>query len=275
MPLYSTHPVSETTKLLLLGDSGAGKTALLASLANAGYNLRIIDLDGGLDVLSAYLKPEAWGRVSFVTVPGNDKNAWNVATNMSRNWVVRNSKGETVENFGPIEQWTPNDVLAIDSGSFWSSACLKKILDEKGIDPSAGSFDIRLYSVLADRMEDEISRLTSPNVKCNVVLTAHLRRVADDRKVYHTVPSFEGQILPREVPKYFNNMFLVKKKIDGTPIIQTQASTEMSLKCTAPAVVLKEEAPDLGNIFQKIRASVRKAKEAAALKTKESDNKQV
>src|ERR1700756_571809 len=51
MPRLVDHQSADTTKLLFLGDSGAGKTGALASLAGAGYRLRIADFDNGLDVL--------------------------------------------------------------------------------------------------------------------------------------------------------------------------------------------------------------------------------
>ena len=55
MASIRNHRASEVTKLLLVGDSGSGKTSSLASLANAGYNLRILDFDDGLAILPEYL----------------------------------------------------------------------------------------------------------------------------------------------------------------------------------------------------------------------------
>src|SRR6266478_131479 len=78
MPLIRDHPSSSTTKLLLIGHSSSGKTGSLASLPPAGFNLRIIDLDNGLDILKSYLTdstspyvkqdPECASRVSSITL---------------------------------------------------------------------------------------------------------------------------------------------------------------------------------------------------------------
>ena len=38
-----------------MGDSGTGKTEALCSLVLAGYKLRILDLDNGLDIVKSYL----------------------------------------------------------------------------------------------------------------------------------------------------------------------------------------------------------------------------
>src|SRR4051812_44359341 len=55
MPPLANHQSAKTTKLLLMGDSGTGKTGALASLADAGFNLRILDFDNGIDALFNYL----------------------------------------------------------------------------------------------------------------------------------------------------------------------------------------------------------------------------
>jgi len=58
MPKLGDHQSKSTTKMLFVGDSGAGKTGALASLAAAGYHLHIMDLDNGLDVLNNYYDPK-------------------------------------------------------------------------------------------------------------------------------------------------------------------------------------------------------------------------
>ena len=67
MANIKTHKSAEYTKLMLVGDSGSGKTTALASLANAGYNLRILDFDDGLSILPEFLNKDAVKNVSFVT----------------------------------------------------------------------------------------------------------------------------------------------------------------------------------------------------------------
>ena len=68
MANISKHKSTSVTKLLLCGDSGSGKTSALASLANAGKKLRILDYDDGLDILPEFLKPDVVKNVSYVTL---------------------------------------------------------------------------------------------------------------------------------------------------------------------------------------------------------------
>ena len=56
MPKGSAHTSAIITKMLLIGASGSGKTGALASLAAAGYKLRILDYDNGLDFLMRYMR---------------------------------------------------------------------------------------------------------------------------------------------------------------------------------------------------------------------------
>ena len=54
MPLIANHKSSKRTRMLLIGDSGAGKTGSIMSLAAAGFQIRILDLDDGTDILRDY-----------------------------------------------------------------------------------------------------------------------------------------------------------------------------------------------------------------------------
>src|SRR5271170_4985099 len=134
------HQSNTTTKALLLGDSGAGKTGSLASLADAGYNLRILDLDNGLDVLKNVLldpksqyKKESASRVHFETLTDPMKNqggklipkaatVWQRAIKLLDNWTTDSDK------FGPISTWTSQEVLVIDSLTLLCNAALNFVL---------------------------------------------------------------------------------------------------------------------------------------------------
>src|SRR5690606_35367467 len=54
MATLDNHQSSDYTKLIYLGDSGTGKTGSLVSLLLAGYTVKILDMDNGLDALVHY-----------------------------------------------------------------------------------------------------------------------------------------------------------------------------------------------------------------------------
>ena len=51
MPSLADRQAAPLVKIMLIGHSGAGKTGALTSLVQAGYKLRILDMDQGLDAL--------------------------------------------------------------------------------------------------------------------------------------------------------------------------------------------------------------------------------
>ena len=70
MPPLDQHETSEFRKLILIGNSGAGKTGALASLVGAGYELRIIDLDASLRALTNHIEeidPKLLKKVQYQT----------------------------------------------------------------------------------------------------------------------------------------------------------------------------------------------------------------
>lgn len=59
---------SRPQRVLVYGDSGTGKTSLIAGLAAAGYRVHLFDLDIGSDVLFAALEPQHWENVVIYQV---------------------------------------------------------------------------------------------------------------------------------------------------------------------------------------------------------------
>ena len=76
MPSLSNHQSNLYTKCLFIGDSKSGKTGALTSLVAAGYKLRILDFDNGLDVLKQFVLnecPDKIGNVEFRTLQDKRK----------------------------------------------------------------------------------------------------------------------------------------------------------------------------------------------------------
>lgn len=220
MPSLKDHQSSQTTKLLLIGDSGVGKTGALASLADAGYNLRIMDLDNGIDVVANMLrdaskyKPEAIERVSFVTITDPMKSmggklvpksatVWQRATKLLDKWQT------DTEDFGPVSSWTPKDVLVIDSLTFISNAALNLVLAMNArLGQRPHQSDWGDAQVL---IEGLLSYLYDDSIKCNVVMTSHITFLGEEGSM-QGYPSTLGRALPPKVGRYFNNTLIMKSQ---------------------------------------------------------------
>jgi len=103
LPSLANHQSNQFTKLLLIGDAKSGKTGSLVSLVKAGYKLRILDFDNGLDALRHQIMaqcPDKIAAVDFVTlrdklrasplgnVPDGQPKAFINALNLLDRWKI-------------------------------------------------------------------------------------------------------------------------------------------------------------------------------------------
>ena len=271
MPALSSHQSSQTTKALLVGDPGAGKSGSFASLAGAGYNLRIIDVDNGLDVLANLLKDpksiygsEAINRVIFETVMDKMRNvggklipaqavAWQRVIGLLTNWP----------ELGSIVTWTPQDILIIDSMTILGNCAMNFVLamnSRLGQRPQLSDW----YDA-QNLLEGLLQMLYDEAVKCNVIITSHIAFLGEENSAVATgYPMALGKALPPKVGRYFNTILLARSTGAGNSVKRQilTSSTRMAngiveLKNTAPGKV-KPEYPletGLADYFKAIRST--------------------
>ena len=271
MPTLDQHQSSDTLKCLLIGDSGEGKTGALASLAAVGYNIRIIDLDNGLDVLVNVLKkykPEALKHVQYCTLtnkmkavgakvlPDGNPGAWSKAMAMLNRWEegVKGQPGYV--DLGPVTSWGKGDILVIDSLSLLSKMAMSAVLAVNG--RLASAIEIQDYAEAMRLIEGLLALLYSDAIKCHVIMISHIAYLDIQDGIIKGFPNTIGQKLSPQVGRYFNNCFRVSRKGSGTAIkryIQTVSSGNVELKNSAPFALGAEIAFDgieggLATVFQ-------------------------
>lgn len=240
MPKFTDHPNPSRVKLLLAADPGAGKTGSLAMLANAGFKLRIMDLDNNLAIMKAYLTPEGADRVSYVTIPTKNPKSWNTACGLLKKW----------DDDSQPETWDADTVFVIDSGTFLNETLMANLCESKNIN-IADAPPQALWGSMNKLFEDFIAKITSDKMKAHILITAHLRWLEDDRGLRKCFPSFMGQQLPNTVARYMNNVWTIEVK-DGKRSFVTQTTNYMGLKTSAPHLLQAREDFDLGALFKKI-----------------------
>jgi hypothetical protein len=268
------HQSGATTKLLLIGDSGGGKTGALASLADAGYNLRILDLDNGLDVLANLLrdpkspyKKDSISRVEYETITDPMKlsggrlvpakaTAWQRTIKLLDSW---SSTSGASADLGPIVSWGTQDVLVIDSLTFLSKAALNFTLSMNarlGQKPHQGDwYDGQVM------IEGLLEKLYDENVKCNVIVISHITYIGEENGPIHGYPSTLGKALPPKVGRYFNSALMVKTTGQGQGQkrrLLTNTSGVVELKNSAPLKVKSEYDITFGlaEFFRDVRAEL-------------------
>lgn len=291
MAKLSDHHSAQITKMLFIGDSGAGKTGALASLADAGYNLRILDLDSGLDVLANLLKdksrydPGAISRVEYETITDRMRKAgdklipatasvWQRTAKFLDGWGAQalveaqrraREQGEdptkvvlpeNVKGLGGIASWTDQDVLVIDSLTMLSTAALNFVLSlnaRLGQQPHQSDWyqGQQLIESLLQMLYDE-------SVRCNVIVISHIAYIGEENGPVHGYPNTLGKALPPKVGRYFNTTLMAKTTGQGTMLkrkILTNTAGAVELKNTAPTKV-KPEYPletGLADYFRDVR----------------------
>lgn len=269
-----TAPV---TKMLLLGDSGSGKTGALMSLVAAGYNVRVLDLDNGLQVLMDYFtnpksiyraaRPGLWtaeqaaslaDRFDFETVTDkmrnvNGKLIPKAATVWQRSMKLLDGWNE----FGPISTWTPKDVLVIDTLTFISRAAMNFVLmmnSKLGERPEQSHWGLAQQAI-----EGLLQTLYDDGVNCNVIVNCHMKLFGPDGGLQKWYPETLGKALSPNIGRYFNTVLQTKTSGTGAQErrkIVTSSSSGLELKTTCPMRVKPEYdlATGLAEYFAEERA---------------------
>lgn len=251
MPSLKAHTSSKTTKMLLIGNPGSGKSGALASLVQAGYNLRILDFDNGLDVLAnllgsgKYGKPEELlSKVEYKTITDPFKNSggklipakatvWTRTASMLQNW----EDGET--KLGSITTWTPQDVLVIDSLTLLSKAALNYILSMNG--RLGGAVEQSHWYQAQQLVESLLEMLYDEGVNCNVIVISHITYIeSQDGTALNGYPMTLGKALSPKVGRYFNSILMARSSGQGTSVkrkLHTTTQAMVELKNTNPTKV--------------------------------------
>lgn len=242
MPSLADHQSNEYTKLLIEGDSGSGKTGALTSLVKAGYKLRILDMDNGLETLKQFVLkecPQNIGNVEFRTLRDDRKagptgptvtkaQAFIQAIKMLDRW-----KYDDVDLGVPAE-WGPDCILVVDSLTFLSDAAFdfREPLAPKSRD---GKYDARaVYKDAQDAIENVLALLTSESFRTNVIVISHIRYVDNPDGTKKGYPTSVGSALSPVIPRYFNSVALCQTSAGGKRTIQTQATAMIDLKNPKP-----------------------------------------
>lgn len=252
MPTLDKHQSNEYTKLLIEGDSGSGKTGALTSLVSAGYKLRILDFDNGLETLKQFVLkecPQNVGNVEFVTLRDRRKagpegpqvvkpDAFIRAIKLLDAWKYKDVEGREIDLGVPAE-WGPDTILVIDSLTFMSDAAFdfREPLTPRSRD---GKYDMRaVYKDAQDAVEGVLALLTSESFRTNVIVISHIKYVDNPDGTRKGYPTAVGSALSPVIPRYFNTVALCQTSAGGKRTIHTESTAMIDLKNPKPFAMSK------------------------------------
>lgn len=255
----SEHQSTQLTKLLLIGESGTGKTGSLTSLVKAGYKLRILDFDSGLDVLRLFVQKECPSKLKDVeyvslrdikhatsagaVIPGGPK-TFLTAMKYLDNWP----------ELGKPAEWGPECILVLDSLSFLSDAA--EDWAKTVVPIGRGGQDGRAVVGEAQRaVEMMLGLLTNPAFKTNVIVTAHITYTDMPDGQKKGQPIAPGVKLGAVIPRYFNTTLLLVSSSGGKRTMKTVSNGLIDLKNPSPFSIPPELPIEtaLATIFAEVR----------------------
>lgn len=261
----SGHQSSRFTKLLFIGDSGAGKTGGLAPLVvddedkGGGYELGILDMENGLDALKQWVakaNPKFLDRIDYETIrdpltmkdsgPSINAKAFIEATKLMTKWS---------DGSDPAK-WGPKKIFVLDSTTALGKAALAWAEKQT---PAAK--EPRTWYFAAQRaFENIIAMLTSEEFETNVIVIAHInRKELEDGSGMKHFPTSVGSALGPIIPRYFNTMVQIETIGTGTnakKVIKTLPTNFLDLKNPAPFKISGEYgiAHGMAEVFKALRS---------------------
>jgi hypothetical protein len=259
MPSLEDHHSGQFAKLLYLGDTGTGKTGSLVSLVAAGYKLRVLDFDNGLDVLKAFVKrdcPQNLKNIGYVTVRDKYKagaigpmvdgipKALVNATKLLNKW-----EDDTI----PAE-WGPDTIFVMDSLTGLGKAAFEWA---KGMNPGAKE-PRQWYHQAQQAVDNVLALLTSEAFHANVIIIAHVQLVTKPDGSTRGYANTIGKALGPMIGTYFNTMILAESNVIGSNVkrtISTAPTSILDLKNPTPFTIEKTLPLESGlaTIFNKLK----------------------
>lgn len=237
----------------------SGKTGSIAALPDAGYNVRIIDVDNGTKILKNLLtdpkskyKSYKTGSLRYVPITDTMKalngrafplkaTVWTRALNMLEDWK------EPDISLGKITTWTDKDVLVIDSLTKLGTAAYNHILAMNGkLMSGASGYEYQRFVGMAQSLiSDFIEMVCDVEVKCNVIIITHInyqdepgsvREKQEDVIPQQGFPTALGRAIGPRIARNFNTTLMAKKEGNNYKIY-TKTYTNVNLKTEAPLSV--------------------------------------
>ena len=264
---FDKYESSPYVKMLFMGDTGAGKTGATVALAAAGYNVHNLDLEAGTDIIADFILnptsmyrralPGLWTqaqadsiqqRYDFVSISETMKKSktekgtkvfgagdgWNKVIAQLENWT----DGEN--SYGPVESWTPKDVLVIDSLTKLTKFAFRFQLAMNGrLFTRPEQNDIYQAQILVEAL---IENLCSVQIPCHVVINCHIKYL-EAGAMLRGFPETIGKALSPTLGRHFNHTLLARtsgQKEALTRKIITTTTGAIDLKSTAPLRVKAE-----------------------------------
>lgn len=265
--------MSDPIKMMLLGDSGTGKTGALVSLLKSGYRLHVLDFDNGTDIIRNMLRGDKAleNFSSTLLTDGFRVSGVNIIP-------TANAWGNAVKALGDYKPDTKGDkdILVIDSLTFAGRAAVRFVLNLNGRTGDLPGWND--YFTAQGLIDKFLAALYSETTKCNVIVLTHVREIAKTRQEMDSkgrlvtleeegtrkgyAETGAGKALSPTIGRFFNSVLLADIEGSGQAtrrIIRTVPHENVGLKNSNPNVVRPTYplATGLADYFSALRGDIK------------------
>jgi hypothetical protein len=175
---------------MIAAEPGDGKTGSLVSLAEAGFNVRLLDYDGNLEPLMAYGSPEALARIDAVTLQDKladvgEVNKYlaseQIPTAFTRGYKLltkgwKYTEGDTTVDLGKASEWGPETVVVLDSLSAMGEAAMRRAM--AGHNKTPFNMTSQVWGHAAKDQTDFVKMMAFHKNRFHVIVLAHKRTLS-------------------------------------------------------------------------------------------------
>ncbi len=248
-------------RMLLIGNSGAGKTGSLISLLRAGYTIRMLDMDNNCDSLIELCKhenPSLLEKLDVVSLRDKFRASQTMGVEVAgqpRAFVDMLKLLNKWDDGSVPAEWGRDTVFVIDTLNSVGRAAFHWA---KGMNPT--SKDPRQwYAAGQDTLKTLLEMVTSPDFHPHVIVTSHIDLVEMPDGTVQGFASSLGKALGPQIAKTFPSLILCEKKGAGKNVrrtISTVPTALLDLKNPKPFALEDSYPLDTGmaTIFEKLLA---------------------
>lgn len=234
MTALTSRGTNTIVNLLYIGESGSGKTGSLVSLVKAGYKLKVLDMDNGLDSLVYQIKkqcPEMMKNVDYLSFRDEYKAAQGgglVIKGRAEAYVKMLKALETWDDGSDPSEWGEDTFLVLETLTSTGRAAYNWA---HSLDPTAKD-KRQIYFSAQQQIETLVDKITSAGFNTNVIVTSHISMIETDMGTKGYASSI-GSALGPKLAKFFNIMIAAESKGTGEKVrrsITTRPTSFLDLK---------------------------------------------
>lgn len=176
----------QPVRMMIVGYPGTAKTGMIASLANAGYKIRVVDYDGNSQSLLAYTDADKLSNIDIVYLEDRMRNgerfiettgiptAFRAGLDLMDEWKYKEPDGTEV-NLGKSKDWGCDTVVVLDSLTSMGQASFRRQQSLSNKTPLNTTEQV--WGLAMAQQEAFIEKLTSEANNFHVIVLSHLKMI--------------------------------------------------------------------------------------------------